>query len=364
MNWYEVNNIEKFDSPALLVYKNRILSNIYRALELVQKSEQLRPHVKTHKLLEVTAMLQAAGINKFKCATIAEAEMLGHTRAEDVLVAYPVVGPKIDRLKELRKLYLETKYSCLIDNLKGARRLSDSFEGNALPVYIDLNVGMNRTGVASEKASELYQQCQALEGIKIIGLHAYDGHIHSSDLSQRATQASEVAELILKVKQEIKSVSGKELKVVAGGSPTFHLHAEHDLQKEVSPGTFVFWDEGYRQTLPDLDFQIAALVATRVISKINQTHICVDLGHKSIAAENPLPRVKFLGIEATPVSQSEEHLVLQVPDATVFSIGQVLYGVPIHICPTVALYEQVRVVDDNKIVETWKVYARDKSVSI
>ncbi len=362
MTWFEVKNIEEFDSPALLIYRDRVARNIQKALGFVQKAEQLRPHVKTHKLKEVTAMCQAAGIQKFKCATIAEAEMLGQMKAKDVLLAYPVVGPKIGRLLKLVKEYPDTVFACLIDNYEAAKSLSDRFLEQKLRVFIDLNVGMNRTGIAIEKASDLYKKCLQLNGIQIDGLHAYDGHIHTPNLGQRATEASEVAEMILKVKQEISQISKTEMLVVAAGSPTFHIHAEHDHKKEVSPGTFVFWDEGYSQILPELDFDKAAVLCTRVISKMSETHICVDLGHKSIAAENPLPRIKFLDIEAVPISQSEEHLVLQVADSTQFEVGQVLYGVPIHICPTVALYEHVRVVENNKITETWKVFARDKSL--
>lgn len=364
MTWFEVKNIDTIDSPALLVYKDRVAANIEKALRFVSKTEQLRPHVKTHKLKEVTAMCQAAGINKFKCATIAEAEMLGQMKASDVLLAYPVVGPKVDRLANLVAAFPDTIYACLIDNYDSAVRLSDRFAKKSLRVFIDLNVGMNRTGIAVDNAAKLYADCQNLKGITIVGLHAYDGHIHSVDLGQRATEASEVAEMILKVKLEIKEISNAELLVVAAGSPTFHLHAEHDPHKEVSPGTFVFWDEGYSKLLPDLDFDIAAVLVTRVISKLDARHICVDLGHKSVAAENPLPRVTFLNTKATPVSQSEEHMVLEVADADIFAIGDVLYAVPIHICPTVALYEQVKVVVENKIIDTWMVFARDKALQI
>jgi D-threonine aldolase len=364
LKWYAVENISEFDSPMLLIYKDRVASNIQKALHFVQKPQQLRPHVKTHKMKEVTAMLQAAGIQKFKCATIPEAEMLGQMQAEDVLISYPIVGPKIERLQKLRNTYPATAYSCLIDRFETAEIISNAFQNNPISVFIDLNVGMNRTGILPKNALTLFTKCNSLPGVEIKGLHAYDGHIHSKDLGIRSTEASQVAEIVLSVKTIIEKAAGKNMQVVAGGSPTFHLHAEHDPHIEVSPGTFVFWDEGYTQILPDLDFDIAAVLATRVISILNQELLCVDLGHKSIAAENPLPRIKFLDIEATPMSQSEEHLVLKVLDTSIFTLGQVLYGVPIHICPTVALYEKVLVVINNKITESWEVFARDKSLNI
>ena len=100
--------------------------------------------------------------------------------------------------------------------------------------------------------------------------------------------------------------------------------------------------------MPDFDFLWAGIIATRIISIINKTTLCLDLGHKSIAAENPLPRIKFLSNdEIVPIGQSEEHLVVQVENTDKYSIGDVWYGVPVHICPTVALYNEVKIVENN-----------------
>ena len=94
--------------------------------------------------------------------------------------------------------------------------------------------------------------------------------------------------------------------------------------------------------------------------------LCVDLGHKSIAAENPFPRVHFINLpDAKQISQSEEHLVLEVGDNSKFQLGDVLYGVPIHICPTCSLYEKAIIVDENGWAKKeWKVIARDKKITI
>ena len=90
-----------------------------------------------------------------------------------------------------------------------------------------------------------------------------------------------------------KVLKDQRILLIIGGSPTFpmHLHRQH---VECSPGTFVFWDWSYLHQMPDEPFQLAALVITRVISIINDNTICVDLGHKSVAAEKPFPRIHFL----------------------------------------------------------------------
>jgi D-serine deaminase-like pyridoxal phosphate-dependent protein len=365
MNWFDIKNIEEIDTPALLIYQERAKQNIQKAIALVHSIEQLRPHVKTHKLLEITEMMMQSGIHKFKCATIAEAEMLGIAKAKDVLIAYPVLGPKVKRLKALTQQYPATKFSCLIDNIEVAKQLSDCFTDNQLDVYIDLNVGINRTGISVEHALNLFASCLNLKGIHVIGLHAYDGHIHDTDILERKHKADKVFQLVSLVQLEIEKFAEKKLKIVVGGTPTFSLHAlaHHDV--EVSPGTFIFWDAGYKNMMPDFDFLWAGLIATRIISILNKTTLCLDLGHKSIAAEKPFPRINFLtNEEIIPISQSEEHLVVQVENTAKYTLGDVWFGVPMHICPTVALYNEVKVVQENSVVDLWKVIARDRNITI
>ena len=115
----------------------------------------------------------------------------------------------------------------------------------------------------------------------------------------------------------------------------------------------------------DQNFLHAALVIARVISTPDCKYICVDLGHKSIASEMSFPRVHFLNLpEAKQIKHSEEHLVLDVGDNSSISVGDVLYGIPMHICPTVALHETASVVRQNSYQEQWSVYARKRLISV
>ena len=189
--WYKINNAEELDSPALLVYPERILNNIRLAVEICKDISMLRPHAKTHKMREIAKMMLDAGIHKFKCATIAEAEMLAMSGAADVLLAYQPTEVKARRLHELRAAYPEVRFSCLIDNIETADMLSGIFKGQVLEVFIDLNTGMNRSGIAPGNAPALYQECRKLENILVAGLHAYDGHIRDTDPGKRTQRADE-----------------------------------------------------------------------------------------------------------------------------------------------------------------------------
>ena len=365
-DWYCINNIDIIDSPALVVYPERVKENIAQAIKLVGDVNKLRPHVKTNKMAEVCRLMMDAGITKFKCATIAEAEMLAQIGAPDVLLAYQPVGPKMERLIKLIQTYPNTSFSCLIDNDETAAQLSHLCVQHDinLPVYVDVNNGMNRTGISPQKVMDLIQDIKGYQGIKVEGLHGYDGHIRDSDIAVRQAKSDESFKYIETLCQQASQLLHRPLKVIMGGSPTFPTHA-HREGVECSPGTFIFWDWGYKHVLPDEPFEYAALVISRVISIIDEQTICTDLGHKSVAAENPLPRVHFLNApDAVPIGQSEEHLVLQVPAGKKYKVGDVLYGVPVHICPTVALYDMAYVIEDHNMTGDWKVVSRNRSINI
>lgn len=366
-NWFLINNVDKLDTPALVIYPERVKHNIALAKEIIGDVSRLRPHAKTHKCKEAALLMIDAGINKFKCATIAEAEMLGMSKAADVLLAYQPVGPKLERFIKLIKTYPDTKYSCLIDNTDAVKHISEIALKSSLqiPVYIDLNVGQNRTGIIPEKALQLYIDCQDLKGIKILGLHAYDGHLHDADLAVRTQKCNEAFEPVIRLQQDIQKRGYPKLVIIAGGSPTFPIHAQRE-KIECSPGTFVYWDRGYSLACAEQPFLPAAVVVSRVISLPDETKICMDIGHKSVAAENEIgKRIYFLNApELKPIGQSEEHLVLETGEGHQYKVGDVLYGLPYHVCPTIALYERAITIENNAISGEWKNIARDRMITV
>jgi D-serine deaminase-like pyridoxal phosphate-dependent protein len=361
--WFLIENISALDTPALVVYPQRIKQNIDLLLSIQPNRNLLRPHIKTSKIKEVAQLLLHEGITRFKCATIAEATMLAMAGAKDILLAYQPAGPKIQRLMDLQVNYPSVQFSCLVDNEKSAREIAKTAVANNLTfsVWIDLNIGMNRTGIHVSEANSLYNECSGMKGIKVTGLHAYDGHLNDTDILLRTHKCEEgfkpAAELFNLLKKE-----NHEIQIAAGGSNTFPIYAKKDFV-QAGPGTFVFWDHGYKKLLADLPFDYAALLVTRVISKIDEHKICLDLGHKSVAAEMPLPRIYFFNEpDAVQISQSEEHLVIRVEDAGKYEVGDVWYGAPMHICPSVALYESVAVIENKKFIGRWNVIARDRFI--
>jgi D-serine deaminase-like pyridoxal phosphate-dependent protein len=258
-------------------------------------------------------------------------------------------------------------FSCLIDDKDVATHLATVFHSakQTIDVYIDLNVGMNRTGIVPSSALPLLQHCASTPGLRLVGLHAYDGHLRDADMTVRTKQCDDAFEAVTNLQHDAKRKLNIDLRIVAGGTPTYSIH-KNRRDVECSPGTFIYWDKGYEQVLKEQQYLHAALVITRVISKPSEGILCVDLGHKAIASENPLAnRVTILnGVDLVPSGHSEEHMVLTTNRWNDYHVGDVLYGVPYHVCPTIALHDEAIVVNDHTIVDRWTNESRKRKINV
>lgn len=367
MNWFEINDIDYIDTPALVVFPDRVKHNIRTAIKMVGHPDRLRPHVKTNKSPQAMQLMIDAGINHFKCATIAEAEVLGMLKAKDVLLAYQVLGPKLNRFIDLIRNYPDTTFSCLCDNETAAKEQAGTFTaaGLTVPVYIDLNIGMNRTGIVpGPEAQKLYEFISVSSGLDAAGFHAYDGHMRHPDINERKKLCDDGFKPVTDLKAALEADGYSVPNVIAGGSPSFPVHATRP-NVQCSPGTFIYWDKGYSDICPEQDLLPAAVLVTRIISLPAADRICTDLGHKSVAAENEIgKRVSFLNAGGLkPVGQSEEHLVLEVSPDHSFKTGDIFYALPYHVCPTVALYERVITIEEGHSSGYWQNSARDRKLN-
>lgn len=365
--WPEIANPEAVPSPGLLLYWDRIESNIQQMIATVGDPKRLWPHVKTHKLPQVVRRQAELGITRCKCATIAEAEMAAGAGAREVLLAQQPVGPAVERLLALMDLFPEVQFSTIADDAGALAALGATAQkaGKRVTTLLDLDIGMGRTGVPpGEKAIALYRAIAEHPGLQAGGLHAYDGHLHQSDVQERREAWETSRHPVLPLRDELKSLGLPVPRIIAGGTPTFPFYASIP-DVECSPGTTVLWDSGYAKRCPDLPYLPAAAILTRVISKPGENRLCFDLGHKAVASEMPHPRVSFPALpDANAVSHSEEHLVIETSRAVEIAVGTAFYAIPTHICPSVALHTEGWVVRGNRAEERWPILARTRRLTV
>jgi D-serine deaminase-like pyridoxal phosphate-dependent protein len=366
---YGLRDPSELLSPSLLIYPKFVRQNIQDMIALARGPARLRPHLKTHKMAEIVRMAELLGIRKHKCATIAEAEMAAAAGGTDVLLAYPLVGPNVKRFVHLVRGYRATTFRATVDHPDSARALSAAAEGldRPIPVLVDLDIGMGRTGIApGEPAAELYAVLDRLANLLPDGLHAYDGHIHDGDIASRRLAAQSGLDATLALYERLLKRGLPVPRLVMGGTPTFPIYTELELPGvECSPGTAVLQDAGYASRYPDLAFTPAALLLTRVVSRPSPGRLCLDLGYKAVAADPAGPRARFLDLDdARPVGHSEEHLVVETAQAENFPIGAHLLAIPTHICPSVALHRRAYVIEDGVLAGQWEVTARDRLLGI
>ncbi len=367
---YSIADTSGIFSPGLIIFRDLVEKNLDEMVRVAGSAARLRPHCKTHKMREITQMELARGINKHKCATIAEAEMLAEAGAQDIFLAYNPVGPNIGRVVRLLQQYPGVHFAVTGDAAAPIAALGDAAAsaGKLVSVLLDIDCGQHRTGVpAGPAARKLYEQIAGMKGVVPGGFHVYDGHNHQTDPNQRRAAVIAAWDPAASLRDELVSSGLPVPRIIVGGTGSFPVFAAiDDPTIELSPGTIIFFDWGYREVFPDLKFTPAAMLLTRVVSRPTSDRVTFDLGYKAVASDPPAGnRLMFPDLpDAKAVLQNEEHLVIETREAGRFQPGDELLAIPRHICPTCALHQQVYVVSGGRMVGTWKVAARDRVLTI
>jgi D-serine deaminase-like pyridoxal phosphate-dependent protein len=351
-------------TPALLIDRERVQHNIDTTLRVLGgNAKRWRPHVKTAKLGYVMRMLCAAGVRQFKCATTLELKTACESGAEDVLVAYPLMGANARRALEIAREYPKVRVSVLVED----REQVEQWRGQAVGIFIDVNPGMNRTGIGDENREEIAGLCQAVvaAGLKLRGLHYYDGHMTEADFEQRCAMAHRGYRRLMQVVVEL----GRAVEeVITAGTPAFACSlsfegfADAPFIHRVSPGTIVYGDATSLGQLPSkFGYLPAAVVLSRLVSQPATAMITCDAGHKTVSADAGVPTCVVMGHpEITPLRPSEEHLPMKVEGSVVPGRGDFLYLLPKHICPTVNNFDHAVIVSAGKTVAVEPVNARGR----
>lgn len=359
---YRIKNIEKINTPALVVFRESVLKNIKLMKSYLEEISpnsgfyHLCPHVKTTKSAYIIHMMLEAGIKSFKC-TPNEVDMLIEAGAKEIFVAYPLLEKNAHLLAEKINNHPDIDFIVQIGLSEHAEILNKvAIEKNITWNYfIDIDVGMHRTGAASKNVLRLFEGLSKFKNFIFIGLHGYDGHNHYKDKNLRKQTSEKSMSYLLKLNQEFRTQNIPVPKIMVAGSPSFRTDFEilyknlkNEVEIIVSPGTWIYWDSEYENIAPG-EFEFAALILAQVMD-IGENQITLNLGHKRWAADQGEIQI-FSKPDLKLKSFSEEHTVFFTNNISDYRIGDYILLVPRHVCPSINLYEYFSLIGRDGIIE-------------
>jgi len=369
---YAVSCVDEVMTPALVIYPEIIHANIDRSIHLLNgDADRWRVHVKTSKLGYTLRLLVGRGIRNFKCATSLELLVACQCGAADVLLAYPTMGANARRVREIAGEFSKVRISVLAENEQQVRQ----WQGTRLGIFLDINSGMNRTGIEESHGDEVVKLARAIgaAGLEFRGLHYYDGHYGALEEPERTKSAHAGYDRLMKIVAAIEGSGIKVPEVITAGTPTFSSALSYagfrgaNFRHRVSPGTVVYCDATTMAQLPkEFGYKPAVLVLTRVVSRPHEGIVTCDAGHKAVSADAGVPTCVVVGRpELTPLSPSEEHLPLAVKEGAAGpQAGDALYLLPRHVCPTVNNFEDALLVRGGAVESVEKVTARGREAPL
>lgn len=365
---YEVGRTERVLTPALLVYADFVRRNIEVTIEqLGGNARRWRPHLKTTKMAWVVRELVGRGVVDFKCATTLELLTAASNGARDVLVAYPVAGANAARVRQIAAGFPTVAISTLVDSPS----MVAEWAGGNVGLFIDVNPGMDRTGIDQERAEEIVDLAKLILRAKVPfrGLHYYDGHLAALSHDERTRAAHSGYDRLMKLAAAVEAAGVPVESAITAGTPAFPCSLSYEgfraarFNHQVSPGTLVFNDmRSLAQPPRKWGYRPAVLVLSRVVSRPRPNIVTCDAGHKSVSADAGVPNCSVVGSgELIPLDPSEEHLPIEVPaGAAAPGLGELLYLLPKHICPTVNNFDHALIVEQGKITRLDRVAARGR----
>ncbi len=353
-------------TPTLLIYPEIVRHNIQRVIAAIGGNPaHWRPHLKTVKLESMTRLLVEAGVTTAKCATTLELLMACQAGMQDVLVAYPHSAKNAGRIAEIAAQFRNVRVSAIVES----EEQLGGWRNTSVELFIDINAGMNRTGIEQDHVEEIRHLASRIEdaGIAFRGLHFYDGNSSEPDVIQRTKLAHNRYDQLLRAVAKIES-SGIQIKeIITSGTPALPCSLSYpglwngSFKHQVSPGTVVYNDASSLDQLPsDYGLQPAVMVVSRVVSHPKPGVITCDAGHKSVSVDSGVPNAVVLGQPGLrALKPSEEHLPFEVVDhAAVPPVGSVLYLIPRHVCPTVNNFDSAAIVGHGHVISVDRVTAR------
>jgi D-serine deaminase-like pyridoxal phosphate-dependent protein len=355
-------------TPAVLIDLDILERNITRMAERARKAGvRLRPHGKTHKVLEVGRLQLAAGAGGLSLAKTSEAEVFADGGFDDIFLAYPVVGE--DKGRRLLALSDRVRLAVGVDSVEGARTLATVFAsaGRRLDVRLKVDTGLHRVGVLPEQAVGVARAIADLPGLDLTGVFTHAGHAYGQQTPEGVTAIAEQEGATLAAVAEALRATGLRIREVSVGSTPTARHAMTVAGvTECRPGNYVYHDAS-QVSLGVCGLEDCAMtVLATVVSAPAPDRAVLDAGSKTLSNDPLRPRAEGHGwvlLRRGRLSRlSEEHGVVDVDAAAGerFRVGERVRVLPNHACVVSNLHDRVLAVRGERVEAEWRVAARGR----
>ena len=357
---------DQVNTPALLIDLDALDGNVKIMTDFARsKGIGLRPHAKSHKSVDIARRLVAAGALGACCATIGEAEAMAAGGIGGLLITSPLTAPHmLERLGRLLRRGADVM--AVADDSGNVAELAEvaASQGAVLPVVIELDVGIGRTGCADVAGAVAVARAIASHGtLSFAGVQAYWGHLQL--VMPYAERRSRVEEQATRLRELVSSLTALGLappRVTGGGTGTHWIDASLNLFTELQAGSFIFLDSLYGATelVPGNNpFTPSLFVAASVVSASHPGRVIVNAGFKAMATDSgkPIP-ARGAPDESAYRYMGDEHGAVEFGNRPAPPLGAVLEFLTPHCDPTVNLYACYRIVRGTEVIDEWPISAR------
>jgi D-serine deaminase-like pyridoxal phosphate-dependent protein len=362
-----MRRVHDLETPAVLVDLDVVESNIARMAERARASgARLRPHAKTHKIVEIARRQVAAGAIGLSLAKTSEAEVFADAGFEDLFVAYPVVGA--DKARRLLALAQRLRRLAVgVDSVEGASTLAGAFRaaGRVLDVMLKVDVGFHRVGVPPERALDTARRLADLPGLRLRGIFTHAGQGYHAETPEGVREiARHEGRTMAAVADELRKAGLALEEVSVGSTPTAREAMAQAGVTECRPGNYVYHDGTQVALGTCAPSDCALTVLATVVSVSGADRAVVDAGSKTLSSDPLRPRAGGYGQLAGRRSRiqrlSEEHGVIVVEAGEPFRVGERVRILPNHACVVSNLHDRLFGVRGDAVEGEMKVAARGR----
>ncbi|HEX8423099.1 MAG TPA: alanine racemase [Pyrinomonadaceae bacterium] len=368
-------NLAELPTPALLLDVARVRRNAERMSARVKSmGARLRPHIKTHKCVQIARLQTTAGSSALTVSTLAEASWFAARGFTDITYAVPIEPGKfaaaIELARECERLALLTDDLDTVTQLGAAARASNV----RLDLFLKVDCGYHRCGVEphTKEAFEIPRRIQDASHLRFAGILTHAGHsYHSRNPDELQLIARHERDVMVEFAAALARENIPVPVVSIGSTPTISTVEHLEGIDEVRPGNYIFFD-AFQATLGSCRFDDCALTVLSVVvhRDASRRKVVIDAG--AVALSKDRGAVEFdetcgygrvLDLEGHDLnlrvaSLSQEHGMIEVADDTLFEnlkVGTRLRVLANHSCLTAAQHPHYNVFEDGRVVDRWQI---------